>query len=240
MIRGILSIALLLAARAAAFEPTDTYTPCAVGGFQVLVHRSALAHTSEYAEAMAELTQQLERMAKTLPAGPISTLRTVRIWVEWEAKKHGAAEFHPSRDWLVANDYNPEKARCVEINNIRNFVAWSRRTQPCMVLHEFAHAYHFLVLGHQYAPVRAAWKAATDGGTYARVEFITGGQKRHYALTDDKEYFAELSESYFGKNDFFPFERAELRGHDPVGFAAVENAWGVHSEAPSRQSASGP
>ncbi|MEE8389889.1 MAG: hypothetical protein V3S14_03710, partial [Anaerolineae bacterium] len=36
-----------------------------------------------------------------------------------------------------------------------------------------------------------------------------------YALKNDKEYFAESSEAYFGTNDFFPFVRAELRRHDP-------------------------
>ena len=30
---------------------------------------------------------------------------------------------------------------------------------------------------------------------------------RHYALTNHKEFFAEMSEAYFGMNDFFPFNR---------------------------------
>jgi hypothetical protein len=41
------------------------------------------------------------------------------------------------------------------------------------------------------------------------------------------EYFAELSEAYFWVNDFYPFVRAELREHDPAGYAAVEAAWGL-------------
>ncbi|MGO9112581.1 MAG: hypothetical protein ACLP9L_25400 [Thermoguttaceae bacterium] len=32
-----------------------------------------------------------------------------------------------------------------------------------------------------------------------------GQHVRHYALTDHKEFFAEMSEAYFGMNDFFPF-----------------------------------
>ena len=39
------------------------------------------------------------------------------------------------------------------------------------------------------------------------------------------EYFAELSESYFGTNDFYPFIRAELKVHDPRGFEVLKAAW---------------
>ena len=45
--------------------------------------------------------------------------------------------------------------------------------------------------------------------------FVAGGKVRHYALTDHKEFFAEMSESYFGSNDFFPFNRAELMTAEP-------------------------
>ena len=40
-------------------------------------------------------------------------------------------------------------------------------------------------------------------------------------------YFAELSEAYFGTNDFYPFVRAELKEHDPRGYALMEKAWSV-------------
>jgi hypothetical protein len=40
-----------------------------------------------------------------------------------------------------------------------------------------------------------------------------------------QEYFAELSEAYWGKNDFYPFTRSELLQHDPLGYEAVKRAW---------------
>jgi len=58
------------------------------------------------------------------------------------------------------------------------------------------------------------------------VAFITGGKKKAYAATNAAEYFAELSEAYFGKNDFFPFTKIELERHDPVGFEMLKKAWG--------------
>jgi hypothetical protein len=49
---------------------------------------------------------------------------------------------------------------------------------------------------------------------------------RHYALTDQKEFFAEMSESYFGMNDFFPFDRRELKREEPEIFKVLEDVWG--------------
>ena len=58
------------------------------------------------------------------------------------------------------------------------------------------------------------------------MDYISRGKKKAYAATNPAEYFAELSEAYFGTNDFAPFTRAELEKHDPVGFALMRKAWG--------------
>jgi len=55
---------------------------------------------------------------------------------------------------------------------------------------------------------------------------ISGKRKRHYALTDQKEFFAEMSEAYFGMNDFFPFNRAELKVEEPEIFELLQTIWG--------------
>src|SRR5207248_2653244 len=137
---------------------------------------------------------------------PLAELKKVRLWMEWEAKKNGAAEFHASLGWLKDNGYNPDKEKAVEINNTRSFVKWSRQNQPWMVLHELAHAYHFRVLGDNYPPLHDAYKQAKERKLYDEVEYIqdekTRLKKRAYAITSPAEYFAELSEAYFGKNDF--------------------------------------
>ena len=45
-------------------------------------------------------------------------------------------------------------------------------------------------------------------------------------MENDQEYFAELSEAFFGTNDFYPFVRAELREHDAEAYRAVKELWG--------------
>jgi dipeptidyl-peptidase-4 len=41
------------------------------------------------------------------------------------------------------------------------------------------------------------------------------------------EYFAESTEAYFGRNDFFPFDRRELTRHDPEVEALLGKLWGA-------------
>ena len=222
-----LAVLLAFAPAAAAFEPTDRYEPREVRGWTVLVHPEVGKHPDAAKEAFAELDSQLKKVCEVVPAKPLTALKKITIWVEWEAKPNGAAEFHVSRGWLKDNGYNPDKTRAVEINNLRNFVRWSRRDQPWMVLHELAHAYHFTVLGGDHAPLHAAYKQAKERKLYDAVARAGQAKKvRAYAMTTAAEYFAELSEAYFGKNDFFPFNRAELADHDPAGYALMTAAWG--------------
>ena len=96
------------------------------------------------------------------------------------------------------------------------------------VPHELAHAYHHQILdgGFNHAGIMKAFKAAKQRGDYEKVLSHTGRRTRHYALTDQKEYFAETTEAYFGVNDFYPFVRAELSEFDPPGFALMESVWG--------------
>lgn len=208
-------------------QPLSAYAQRRIMGFTVLIHRQVLAHSTEMAEALQELEKQIRQIIRAAPPEPLRELRRVRIWLEWENNPHGAAEYHPSSKWLREHGYNPEKAGNVEINNARNFVRWSRGEQPWMLLHELAHAYHHQVLGYENRMVLIAYRHAMQRGLYEQVEYIRGGKQKAYATTNVQEYFAELSEAYFGKNDFYPFTREELARHDPVGYRMIERAWQI-------------
>jgi hypothetical protein len=213
--------------RARAYDPTSAYEQRTVQGFPVLVSREALKHPRELDAAITELDAQLGRVIDVVGAEPLAALRRIRIWVEWRSPRNVTAEFHPSRAWLKENGYNPDKAGCVEIGDITRFVAWSRGEQPWMVMHELAHGFHFTVLGPDHEGIRAAYKQAVADGRYKSVDYVRGGPKQKaYALGDEKEYFAELTEAYLGKNDFYPFTREDLKKHDPVGYRLAAEVWG--------------
>jgi hypothetical protein len=206
-------------------DPTSVYQQESIQGFRILINPTVLAHPQKAREMRQELSSQLTAITRIMPAKPLSALRKVRIWVEWE-NQAGAAAFHPSAVWLQQNGYNPDKAGCIEVSNTRNFVQWSRTDQPWLLLHELAHAYHHLVLGDVHAGIRTAYQHALNQRLYQSVNYIKGGNQKAYALTNEKEYFAELSEAYFGRNDFYPFNRTELKTYDPMGYRLMEKIWG--------------
>ena len=82
------------------------------------------------------------------------------------------------------------------------------------------------MLGFDEASILAAFEAASRAGAYEEVLSHRGRRVRHYALTDHKEYFAEGTEAYFYRNDFFPFVRAELEVFDPGLHAVLAEVWG--------------
>lgn len=208
------------------FRPTAAYQPRELHGFLLLVNPDVHDHPEDTALVFEELESQFKQIEAAVPKPALAVLKKVRLWIEWEAKPDGAAEFHVSADWLKENGYNPEKALDIEINNCRHFVEWSRDGQPWMLLHELAHAYHHRVLKHQHEQLDAAFEHAVDKKLYEAVAYFRPGEKRKaYAITNVDEYFAELSEAYFGRNDFYPFTKAELKQHDPQGFEALQEIW---------------
>lgn len=209
-------------------DPTSAYQKQFIHGFPVLINPMVLKHPQEARAMQKELTSQLAAISQVMPAKPLSVLRKVWIWVEWD-NREGAAEFHPSAEWLRQNGYNPDKAGCIEVSNTRNFIQWSRSDQPWMILHELAHAYHHLVLGDDNANIQMAYRHAMDQGLYQSVSYIKGSVQKAYALVNDQEYFAELSESYFGRNDFYPFTRTQLQTYDLIGYQLMEKSWGEPS-----------
>ena len=60
---------------------------------------------------------------------------------------------------------------------------------------------------------------------YDQIEHTCGLVGPGYASLNPLEYFAEISEAYFGYNDYFPFNRSQLKAHDPFGHDLVETLW---------------
>jgi hypothetical protein len=210
------------------YDPVENYVKQRVEGWEVLVNKRLFAGEQRKlrGRTLRLLEDHLYRITRVVPAGALAKLRKIPIWVELAHPRHPCMCYHPSAGWLKEHGMNPRKAGGVEIANARNFLTWTH-DQPWMVLHELAHGYHHRVLGFDNAEVRACYERAVASGAYQLVLHIRGGKRRHYALTNDKEYFAETTEAYFGTNDFYPFVRAELRRHDPAGYALMEKCWGA-------------
>ena len=225
---GICSLSLAAESTSAdkrPFVPSTKYATTRVAGWTVRVNRALLTTQATLgSNALALLAVKLREVTNTVPPRAGAALQRVPIWLGVDDGHAPCAEYHPSKDWLVHNGYNPDKAKCVEIGSAQKFIEWTPR-QPMMLLHELAHAYHDQVLGFDDARIRLAFENAKSARRYENVERNNGRTERAYALTDHKEYFAETSEAFFGTNDFYPFTREDLRKHDRGMDKLLEEVW---------------
>jgi hypothetical protein len=203
-----------------------------VAGWTVHISRRLFAEQKADTEkALRLLESQLAEITRRVPKAAVTELRKVSLWFSPEYPGVGpTAEYHPDVGWLREHHRQPAMAKGIEFTNVRLFEAETKR-MPNFVLHELAHAFHDRVLGFENGEIQAAYEAAKRSGRYDRVKRWTGEretQDRAYAMTDAKEYFAETSEAYFGRNDFEPFDRDELARHDPEMLRLLERLWGVH------------
>ncbi len=218
-------IVLLTPALARGYEKTDSYRVHTIDGWTVRVSARLIADDDLHARTLALLGAKLLDANRAIPPAALARLRRdVVVWVERDGERFPGMCYHPSRDWLRENGFNPDKAGGIEVGDAENFLEWSRE-QPAMVIHELAHAWFDRLPRDRRRAVQQAYERAKAAGAYDRVLRASGRTERAYAMNDVQEYFAELSEAYLGTNDFFPFVRAELAQHDRAGHAAVGDAW---------------
>ncbi len=183
-------------------------------------------HQQEGAKALQMLANHLQRIKILVPETPLADLQKVEIWIERKHPRLGAMQYHPSRGWLVEHGHDPRLHRKVHITRAAALLSRGQMLKhPAVILHELAHGYHDQVLGFDHPEVKLAYEAARDAGIYEKVLLYTGKPVKHYGLSNHKEYFAEGTEAYFYRNDFYPFVRAELQRHDPRLHDLLKKIW---------------
>jgi dipeptidyl-peptidase-4 len=178
------------------------------------------------ARALKMLANHLQRIKIVVPARPLARLQQIGIWLEHEHPQYRSLRYHPSRQWLIEHGEDERLARKVHVPQAALLLSREQMLKhPAMVLHELAHGYHDQVLGFDNPDVIAAFERAKAAHLYDEVLAHTGKTIRHYALSNHKEYFAEGTEAWFYRNDFYPFVRAELQQHDPPLADVLKQVW---------------
>ncbi len=179
------------------------------------------------ARALSMLQNHLERIAILVPAELLAQLRSCEIWLEYDHPQLGNMQYHPGEDWLLENGHDPRLTRKVHITQAEDLLSRHHLLKhPAVILHELAHAYHDTILGFDEPRILEAYQQAMAEGMYENSLLYNGEYVRHYGATNHKEYFAECTEAYFYKNDFYPFVAAELKQHDPRAYALMQAIWG--------------
>jgi hypothetical protein len=233
-IYGTAMLAVAFLANARADEKLEPAKPTAhaernVEGWNVRVDDRLLQPPNQElgARAIKALAAKLADINVVVGPDKLDKLHTVTIQLDLSNGGLKAMQYHPDVSWLAENGYDRKLVRCVHVPVAAELLEPEIvNVQPWCVLHELAHAYHDQILGFDEPRIREAYEKYKQSGHGDSVLFVAGGAVRHYALTDHKEFFAEMSESYFGSNDFFPFNRAELMTAEPDIYHLLLDIWG--------------
>jgi len=160
------------------------------------------------------------------PADKVKKLQSVVIVLDLSHGKLKTMQYHPSAGWLKANGYAADLEKCVHIPEAADLpTKRCTNEQPWVILHELSHAYHDQVLGFDEPRIREAYEKYKKSGRGDATLLYNGKRVKHYALTTPMEFFAEMTEAYFGSNDFFPFNRAELKESEPEIYELLKGIW---------------
>jgi alpha-L-fucosidase 2 len=217
------------AAEKSSLPPPASRTTQSIQGWNVQVDDRLLAppHNEVGSRALKMLDAKLVDITYVVPGDNLKKLQAVTIVLDLAHGPLHNMQYHPGADWLVEHGYSAKLVKCVHIPEAKDLLT-SRciNEQPWVVLHELAHAYHDLVLGFEEPRVMQAFENFRKSGRGDNALLYNGKRVRHYGLTDQKEFFAEMTEAYFGVDDFFPFNAAELMTSEPEIFELMKAIWG--------------
>ena len=189
------------------------------------------------AKALRFLEAKLVEIKAVVPAERLKDLQEVTIVLDLNCGKLGSMQYHPDAGWLRANGFPTDLAKCVHLPHAAD-VATRRNIneQPWVILHELAHAFHDQKLSFDEPRIKAAHEKFKQSGHGDATLLYNGKRVKHYGLTNPMEFFAEMTESFFGVNDFYPFNRAELQEAEPELLQLLTEIW----TAPEKRTPSEP
>ena len=210
----------------------DTRT---VEGWTVHVSRRLLEdQKDDTAKTLDLLAGQLANIVKVVPAPAVGELRKVRLWLSPEYPGvRPTAEYHPDAGWLRAERAQPGHGQrrpssptsAPSTGGGAAGCRWSCSTSWPTPTTTGCSASTSRTSSPATSVPRRAGPTTTSNASFG-IPACPTRKERAYAMTNAREYFAESSEAYFGRNDFYPFtrDRAEAK-HDPEMFELLERLW---------------
>lgn len=200
------------------------------------VHMSA-EDTDDHPEKAEDMLwyvrAQLQKMIEVLPLSKIKLLRTVDIWVNddydeddetcglacYVQEGYTGVSFYEDRDGSVI---------------IRDFEEPIKDAWCCthgLILHEMAHALHdqFIKDGWSNSNINTAYTVSKATKDYEDNQVLypwwSNQLRDHYGMTNAREYFATMTETFFLWYKVYPHNVRDLYSHDDSAYYTIYNFW---------------
>ena len=126
-----------------AYEPNSKYATMAIQGWKILVNKGLLDEDSKHAEAGKKALEKFHDdfyiLTKMLDPARLKDIQSTPVWLEVDTtvgsdgKRKPCFHYHPGLKWLVDNDYNPAKHKCVEIGKAATYARQGERSRRVML-----------------------------------------------------------------------------------------------------------
>ncbi len=207
------------------YKPTNAYLKKQIEGWTVYIDPD-MKDTKVYTDEMCKLLgYKLHLVNRYVPEKGLAALHKIPIWLERNSSAVEYITCHNDKKALDQMGLNPDKLNAVEIGNADNFGRW-QNLQQSAVLHYLGRAYYQQLDPAGHKAVAEQYAKACKEGRYDRVLRFDGRQVRHPGLLNERAFFAEMTESYYGFNDHYPFLQFELAEHDPEVCQLLAKLWG--------------
>lgn len=222
--RGVFYFLFLSITNVCAAMDTIQYMPLRVDEWRVNVERALVENKDPRLDRILSIVQkQLRHAEKVLPPHHIENLKDVAIWIS-EANGSGV-EYYFFKNRIYDGQINPLKFGGVEIKNVSQYLKLVK-IAPGVIIHELAHAFH----KKNYDKIDKLITRSERNARWEKLYKKENPVRNHpdqsvYASSNVFEYFAELTEIYFSSNYYYPYNREDLKKHDPMGFEMIEKAW---------------
>jgi len=215
-------------------QPPRQYVTTHHGKWTILVEEQLETDAPALAkQAMARLARKLDEALKALPEPSRATLQMLRIFLMYGPQAKGGGrdnglDYISKKEVDYYKQLDPRWASGVIVYCAGNYAQISEFWALKALVHEFAHAHQLEQWPEDQPDILGAWQNAMKLRLYHGVKDDQGNTlDSAYAATNQLEYFAELSCMYFVGCNYQPFDRAELKAYDPVGYAMIEKMWGL-------------
>ncbi len=114
----------------------------------------------------------------------------------------------------------------IVIRSAQDYVNRKETLSVATAIHELAHAYYYLHRKQLLQPTRNAYHNALTQKLYQNVKTPKGNNiKKAYAMTNEREYFAEMAVLYFYTKYHQPFNKKGLKSYDPTGYQLMQQSF---------------
>jgi hypothetical protein len=209
---------------AAGAGASDKYHAITLEGWKVYIEQSLVdKNDPRVFKALRILRNKLSDVKNVMPNQYISQLQDVPLWLSRNNGDNVEYYFFETR--VYRGGISPKMLGGIEFQNIDHFLEMIE-IMPGLVIHEFAHAYH----KNNYNKIDKAIMRAFNNSQTEKLYKQTSSKRNHrgsavYASTNAFEYFADLTAMYYGVNEYYPYNRADLKKYDSVGYEMIEEVW---------------